>query len=40
LPAVDIILQRDEVMIAEIKQRLSEAKAEVLAEIELIKSFK
>jgi hypothetical protein len=40
LPAVDIILQRDEVMIAEIKQRLSEAKEEVLAEIELIKSFK
>jgi len=40
LPAVDIILQRDETIIAEIKQRLSEAKAEVLAEIELIKSFK
>jgi hypothetical protein len=40
LPPVDIIVNRDEIMIAEIEKRLAEAKAEVLAEIEFINSLK
>lgn len=40
LPPVDIIVNRDEVMISEIEKRLAEAKAEVLAEIEFINSLK
>jgi hypothetical protein len=40
LPPVDIIVNRDEVMIAEIEKRLAEAKAEVLAEIKFINSLK
>jgi hypothetical protein len=40
LPAIDIVVYRDEEMIEEIKQRLSEAKEEVLKEIEFIYSLK
>lgn len=39
LPPVEIKVERDEVMIAQIKQRLSEAKAEVLAEIKHLESI-
>jgi hypothetical protein len=40
LPAVEIKVNRDEVMIAEIQRRLNEAKNEVHAEIEFLKSLK
>lgn len=40
LPAVNIRVDRDEVIIAEIIKRLDEAKCEVLAEIEFIKRLK
>lgn len=40
LPAVSIRIERDEIMIAEIKNRLEQAKSEVLAEIEFLKSLK
>jgi len=40
LPPVDIIILRDEIMISEIQKRLSEAKKEVLKEIEFINSLK
>jgi len=40
LPAVDIIVNRDEKMIDEIRKRIDEAKIEVLAEIEFINSLK
>lgn len=40
LPAVEIKLNRDEVLIAEIERRLNEAKNEVMAEIEFLKSLK
>lgn len=39
LPPVDIIVERDEQMIYEIEKRLSEAKQEVMSEIEFIKSL-
>lgn len=39
LPAVDIIIKRDEQMIYEIEKRLSEAKKEVETEIELLNSL-
>lgn len=39
LPPVDIIVNRDEVMIAEISRRLEEAKMEVLHRINFIKSL-
>jgi len=39
LPPVKIILQRDNVMIYEIEQRLEQAKTEVLNEIEILKSY-
>ena len=39
LSALDIVVKRDTIMIAEIKQRLIEAKREVLAEIKLLKSL-
>jgi hypothetical protein len=40
LPPVDIIVERDEAMIREIDQRLSEAIAEVTSEINYLKSLK
>lgn len=40
LPAVEIRVERDEQLIYEIEKRLSEAKEEILAEIELLKSIK
>jgi len=40
LPPVDIIVYRDEIMIKEIEKRLSEAKEEVLKEIEFINSLR
>lgn len=40
LPAVDIIVYRDEIMIKEIEKRISEAKEEVLKEIEFINSLR
>lgn len=40
LPPVDIIVYRDEAMIKEIEKRLSEAKEEVLKEIEFINSLR
>jgi hypothetical protein len=40
LPPVDIIVNRDEVLICEIDKRLLEAKEEVLEEIEFIKSLR
>jgi len=40
LPPVEIIVYRDEVMIAEIKTRLNEAKNEVMAEIEFLNNLK
>lgn len=40
LPAVEIKVERDEVIIAEIERRLSEAKKEVEMEIEFLKSIK
>ena len=40
LPAVEIRVERDEVMIAEIERRLDEAKAEVFNEINFLKSLK
>ena len=40
LPAVEIKVYRDEVMIAEIQRRLNEAKNEVIAEMEFLKSLK
>lgn len=40
LPAVEIKVERDELMIAEIERRLSEAKKEVEMEIEFLKSIK
>jgi len=39
LPAVDIRIERDEVMIAEIARRLDEAKEEVTNEIKYLKSI-
>lgn len=40
LPAVEIKVERDEIMIAEIQRRLNEAKNEVEMEIEFLKSIK
>lgn len=40
LPAVEIRVNRDELLIAEIQKRLNEAKAEVEAEINFLKSLK
>jgi len=40
LPPIDIIVYRDEIMIKEIEKRLSEAKEEVLKEIEFINSLR
>jgi hypothetical protein len=40
LPPIDIVVYRDEVMITEIRNRLDEAKEEVLKEIEFINSLK
>ena len=40
LPAVEIRVERDEQMIAEIKERLEQAKQEVIHEIEFLKSLK
>lgn len=40
LPAIDLNIIRDEELIAEIANRLAEAKSEVLAEIEFLKSLK
>ncbi|HWR94121.1 MAG TPA: YqaJ viral recombinase family protein [Flavobacterium sp.] len=40
LPAVEIKVQRDEQLIYEISERLNQAKTEVLAEIEFLKSLK
>jgi hypothetical protein len=39
LAAIDLIIERDVAMIAEIESRLSEAKQEVLSEIKLLKSY-
>jgi len=39
LPAVDIVVKRDEEMITIIQQRIKEAKKEILNEIKLLKSF-